>query len=110
VSDIADPVEPKWDDNPPIIHEQPETWVYWNPHDQLVIRQRHGVYCDCEEPFLFLSIENVQRLIAALQMKLRRRPAGTPGRAHPASATQRRGAQASLKTAARRSRTMSRTA
>jgi hypothetical protein len=70
MSDIADPVEPKWDDNPPIIHEQPETWVYWNPHGQLVIRQRHGVYCDCEEPFLFLSIENVQRLIRALQQEL----------------------------------------
>jgi hypothetical protein len=60
--------EPDWKDEEPIITEQPETFLYWNPRCQLVLRQRNEVYED--NPYLFFSIENVPALIRALQQKL----------------------------------------
>jgi hypothetical protein len=66
--DQADSKPPEWDDAEPIIYEQPATWLYWNPHGQLVIRQRGEVFED--NPFLFFSVENVPTLIAVLRTKL----------------------------------------
>jgi hypothetical protein len=66
--DQADSKPPEWDDQAPIIYEQPATWLYWNPHGQLVIRQRGEVFED--NPFLFFSPENVPALIRALRQKL----------------------------------------
>jgi hypothetical protein len=71
-TDVRDQIdaEPGWDDEDPIISEQPPTWLYWNQHGQIVRRQRQSGYYEDEDPFLFLSIENVPKLIQALQMKL----------------------------------------
>jgi hypothetical protein len=60
--------EPEWSDDDPVIFEQPATWVFWNPHGQLVIRQRGEVFDD--DPAVFLSIEYVPALIGALRQKL----------------------------------------
>jgi hypothetical protein len=60
----------EWDAEEPVICEQPPTWVYWNPNGQIVFRQRQTGFYHDEEPFLFLSIENVPALIRALQQKL----------------------------------------
>jgi hypothetical protein len=71
ITDLRDQAdtESKWDDEEPIISEQPPTWVYWNQRGQIVIRQRLVSYED-EEPFLFFSVENVPALIRALREKL----------------------------------------
>ena len=61
--------EPDWDDEDPIISEQPPTRLYWNQRGQLVLRQRLCGLED-EERFLFFSVENVPALIRALQQKL----------------------------------------
>jgi hypothetical protein len=58
-----------WDDEDPIISEQPSTWLYWNERQQLVLRQQQSGLED-ETPFLFFSIENVPALIRALQQRL----------------------------------------
>jgi hypothetical protein len=60
--------DPKWDDGEPLISEQPETWLYWNPRGQLVLRQRQEMFED--NPYLLLSIEFIPQLIAALEGKL----------------------------------------
>jgi hypothetical protein len=71
ITDLRDQVDskpPEWDDAEPIIPEQPPTWLYWNPHGQLVIRQRGEIFED--NPFLFFSVENIPALIQALRQKL----------------------------------------
>jgi hypothetical protein len=76
MSHITDPRDqidagPKWDEDDPVICEQPATWCFWNHRGQVVIRQKQQTgYCDDDEPFLFISIENVPTLVAALQTKL----------------------------------------
>jgi hypothetical protein len=78
----VEPEEPKRDDAEPIIPEQPPTWIYWNPRDQLVIRQWHNAPSgEDDEPFLFFSVENVPALIAGLTEKLRDFDRGLAGHA-----------------------------
>jgi hypothetical protein len=66
VSPDAKPKE--WDDDPPIIYEQPGCWAYWNTHGQLVLRQRGEVFED--DPFLIFSVEHIPVLIRTLQQML----------------------------------------
>jgi hypothetical protein len=59
---------PEWDDDDPIVAEQPATWVYWNTRGQVNIRQRAEVFED--DPWVTFNIENVPALIRALHQKI----------------------------------------
>jgi hypothetical protein len=52
-----------------IIHHQPRTSVYWNPRQQVVIRQDAGDYGQ-DDAWIYFNIENVPALIEALQSRL----------------------------------------
>jgi hypothetical protein len=91
--------EPKWDDDDPIVAEQPSTWVYWNTRGQVVIRQRAEVFED--DPFVMFSIENLPALIAALRQKLAEW--NTPGD-HPEPQIEPKPAKQRALTAAERKR------
>ena len=56
----------EWDDNENcVIDEQPQTWVYLNPREQIVIRQRREVHE--VDPFVFFNIDALSVLIDALE-------------------------------------------
>ena len=55
----------KWSDEGVVIQEQPETAVYFNQYDALVIRQRAREYGD-DDPFVVISSENIQMFIDKL--------------------------------------------
>jgi hypothetical protein len=60
--------EPRWDDDDNrVIPEQPETWCYLNPNNQIVVRQKHSDPSRDDDPFVFFGAEHVPQLIAALQ-------------------------------------------
>ena len=61
--------EPDWDDDDPIILEQPPTWLYWNVKGQIVIGQQQCGF-ENEMPFVFFSVASVPALISALREKL----------------------------------------
>jgi hypothetical protein len=51
-------------DEDAIIRRQPETHVYWNPHDQIVIRQENW---PDDDHFVVFSLDTIPRLIARLK-------------------------------------------
>jgi hypothetical protein len=65
---LPDPDRFDWcNDESVIIPEQPETALYWNPQDQLVIRQRKW---PDEDSFVFFSRAHVRQVIDALSMEV----------------------------------------
>ena len=57
-------------DNPDLLIPcQPETHVYWNPYDQVVIRQEAAGYGD-DDPYVRISRASIPVLIAKLKQML----------------------------------------
>jgi hypothetical protein len=67
MTDASDDTNPKWDAERGLIPEQPETWVYLNPFNQVVIRQKRWDPCGDDEPYVFVCLEHVSKLIGALE-------------------------------------------
>lgn len=53
------------DDDSVVLHEQPETAIYWNPHGALVIRQRAS-WNEYDDPFVVVAANNVHDFLDRL--------------------------------------------
>ena len=49
-----------------ILHEQPATAIYFNPKDELVIRQRSGDFYDDNDKFVCINAENIGTFLEKL--------------------------------------------